>query len=207
VFAATQRFYDRLDGVREILTDATRTSVRLVVNPERIVIAEARRTYTYLSLFGYQVDAVVANRVLPDDVADPFLARWRELHTEHLAAIADSFAPLPILEVPWQPDEPVGLEPLRRIAAALYDGDDPTARLAEGPGLRARPREDGVDGYVLEIDLPFTDKDELELGRTDADLLVRVGPYRRAITLPDTLARREVTGAHLEKGLLEVTFA
>jgi arsenite-transporting ATPase len=205
VFAATQRFYDRLDGVREILTDPTRTTVRLVVNPERIVIAEARRTYTYLALFGYQVDAVIANRVLPDDVTDPFLTRWRDLHAEHLATIADSFAPLPILPVPWQPDEPVGLDPLRRIATALYHGDDPTVRMAEGPSFRAQARDDGA-GYVLEIDLPFTDKEEIELGRRDADLLIRVGPYRRAITLPDSLVRRSVAGAHLEKGVLEVTF-
>src|SRR5687767_8707043 len=87
VFAATQRFYDRLDGVRGILTDGSRSSVRLVVNPERIVIAEARRTHTYLSLFGYHVDAVVANRVLPKTVEDPFMARWRDRHAEHMATI------------------------------------------------------------------------------------------------------------------------
>ena len=203
VFAATQRFYDRLDGVREILTDGERTSVRLVVNPERIVIAEARRTHTYLSLFGYHVDAVVANRVLPETVDDPFLARWKDLHAEHMATIGESFAPLPVLTVPWQPDEPVGLDALRLVAGELYQGDDPTARMAKGSPLRARP--DG-DGYILEIELPFTGKDELDLGRRDDELLVRVGPYRRAITLPDTLVRREVTAAHLDAGLLEVTF-
>ena len=94
VFAATSAFYDRLDGVREILIDPERTSVRLVVNPERMVIAEARRTYTYLSLFGYRVDAVVANRMLPDAVSDPWFERWKELHVEHLKTIEDSFAPL-----------------------------------------------------------------------------------------------------------------
>jgi arsenite-transporting ATPase len=204
VFAATQRFYDRLEGVREILTDGGRTSVRLVVNPERIVIAEARRTHTYLSLFGYHVDAVVANRVLPADVDDPFLKRWKDLHAEHLASIGESFAPLPILTVPWQPDEPVGAEALRAVADALYDGDDPTARLSSGSPLRARAKG---DGYVLEIDLPFTEKGELDLGRRDDELLVRVGPYRRAITLPDTLAHREVVAAHLAPGHLEVTFS
>lgn len=203
VFAAVQRFYDRLDGVREVLTDGRRSSVRLVVNPERIVIAEARRTHTYLSLFGYQVDAVVANRVIPKTVEDPFMARWRDRHAEHLATIDEAFAPLPVLTVAWQPDEPVGLEALRAVAEALYEGEDPTARMAEGSPLRARP--DG-DGYVLEVDLPFTGKDDLDLGRRHDELLVRVGPYRRAITLPDTLAHREVTAARLEAGLLEVSF-
>ena len=112
-----------------------------------------------------------------------------------------------MLQVPWQPAEPVGLEPLRHVAAALYGGDDPTARLADGHPLRARPAGEGEgDGYVLEIDLPFTGKDELDLGRRADELLVRVGPYRRAITLPDSLRHREVTGAKLEDGLLAVTF-
>jgi arsenite/tail-anchored protein-transporting ATPase len=207
VFAATQRFYDRLDGVREILTDGTRSSVRLVVNAERVVIAEARRTHTYLSLFGYHVDAVVVNRLLPDNVDEPFFAQWKTLQKEHLATIDEGFAPLPVLPVPWQPAEPVGLAPLRHVAAALYGGDDPTARMAEGHPLRARPAAEGEgDGYVLEIDLPFTGKDELDLGRRADELLVRVGPYRRAITLPDSLRHREVTGAKLEDGLLAVTF-
>jgi arsenite-transporting ATPase len=204
VFAATQRFYDRLEGVREVLTDGSRASVRLVVNPERIVIAEARRTHTYLALFGYHVDAVVANRVIPSEVDDPFLKRWKDLHAEHLATIGESFAPLPVLMVPWQPDEPVGVEALRDVAEALYAEDDPTARLATGSLLRARP---AGDGYVLEIDLPFTDKDDLDLGRRGDELLIRVGPYRRAITLPDTLAHREVSAAHLAPGHLEVTFS
>jgi arsenite-transporting ATPase len=204
VFAATQRFYDRLDGVREILTDGSRTSVRLVVNPERLVIAEARRTYTYLSLFGYHVDAVVANRILPTEVDDPFLAGWKAAHEEHLATIGTAFSPLPVLRVPWQPAEPVGLASLRDVAKALHGGDDPTARLAEGRPLRARPA--GDDGFVLEIDLPFTDKDDVDLARRADELLVRVGPYRRAVTLPDTLRRRRVTGAQLVEGHLEVTF-
>src|SRR4051812_14366529 len=89
VFAAARRLYERLDGVRELLTDAERTSVRLVVNPERMVIAEARRTYTYLSLFGYRVDAVVANRLLPDTVSDPWFKAWKDTHAEHLTAIVD----------------------------------------------------------------------------------------------------------------------
>jgi arsenite/tail-anchored protein-transporting ATPase len=206
VFAATQRFYDRLDGVRQILADGSRTSVRLVVNPERLVVAEARRTYTYLSLFGYHVDAVVANRLLPEGIDDPFFARWKALHDEHLSTIETSFAPLPVLRVPWQADEPVGLEALREVAQALHGGDDPTARLAEGRPLRARPvGDDG--GYVLEIDLPFTDRDDVDLARKDGELLVRVGPYRRGVTLPDTLRRRTVTGAQLAEGRLEVTFS
>ncbi|HEY3143064.1 MAG TPA: ArsA family ATPase [Acidimicrobiales bacterium] len=204
VFAATQRFYDRLDGVRELLSDAQRTSVRLVVNPERIVIAEARRTHTYLSLFGYHVDAVVANRLLPDEVDDPFFVRWKNLQAEHLATVDREFAPLPALRVPWQPFEPIGLDALRQVGKELYAGEDPTSHLSDSQPLRARP--DG-DSYVLELDLPFTDREQVDLGRRGDELLVRVGPYRRAVTLPEALRHRAVTGAQLDAGQLAVTFA
>jgi arsenite/tail-anchored protein-transporting ATPase len=204
VFAATQRFYDRLAGVREILTDGRRTSVRLVVNPERIVIAEARRTHTYLSLFGYHVDAVVANRLLPDDVDDPWFARWKAAHAEHLAAIEDGFAPVPVLRVPLQPTEQVGLAALRGFADALYDDEDPTARFGASDPLGVRRTSDG--DLVLDIGLPFTEHDDLELGRNGDELLVRVGPYRRGIVLPDALRRRGVAGARLRDGRLTVAF-
>jgi arsenite-transporting ATPase len=203
VFAATERFYERLAGVREILGDGRRTSVRLVVNPERVVIAEARRTHTYLSLFGYHVDAVVANRLLPDDVSDPWFARWKALHAEHLATIDEGFAPVPVLRVALQPDEPVGLDALRSFADALYGDEDPTARFGVSDPLRVSQRGGGA---VLEIDLPFTDREEIELGRRGDELLVRVGPYRRAMILPDSLRRRSVVGARLQDGRLEVEF-
>jgi arsenite/tail-anchored protein-transporting ATPase len=204
VFAATQRFYDRLAGVREILTDGRRTSVRLVLNPERVVVAETRRTYTYLALFGYHVDAVIANRILPDEIADPWFARWRASHAEQLSAIDEDFAPLPVLRLPLQPAEPVGFDALRALADALYGDEDPTARFGAAEPMRVRRRGAAT---VLEVDLPFTDRDELELCRRGAELLVRVGPYRRALLLPDSLRRRGVAGARLRDGRLVVTFA
>ena len=203
VFEATRRFYDRLDGVREILTDPVRTSVRLVVNPERMVIAEARRTYTYLSLFGYRVDAVVANRLLPEAVADPWFERWKELHVEHLQSIVDGFAPLPVLKVELAPTELIGLEALRGFGARVYGELDAAGRLHEGQPLRIARRGGRTS---LSLELPFADRDDLELGRRGDELLVRVGPYRRAITLPDSLRRRPVVDATLRKGRLNVVF-
>src|SRR5438093_1056832 len=208
VFAAARRFYDRLDGVRELLTDPVRTGVRLVVNPERMVIAEARRTHTYLSLFGYRVDAVIANRLLPDAVTDPWFKAWKETHAEHLAAIEDGFAPVPVLRAELAADELVGLDRLRQFGATLYDGVDPAARLHDGEPLRI-VRQDGA--YVLSLSLPFADRDDLDVGRRHDELFVRVGPYRRALLLPDSLRRRTVAGArfcHTGDGenRLEITF-
>jgi arsenite/tail-anchored protein-transporting ATPase len=203
VFAATQRFYDRLAGVRELLTDGRRTSIRLVVNAERLVIAEARRTHTYLSLYGYHVDAVVANRLLPAEVDDPWFAGWKALQAEHLATIHGAFAPLPIIEAGLQASEPVGVEALREFGLVLYDDEDPTARFGASDPLRVVG--DG-DDMALEVHLPFTERDEVELTRRSDELLLRVGPYRRAVMLPDSLRRRDVAGARLADGCLTVMF-
>jgi arsenite/tail-anchored protein-transporting ATPase len=204
VFAAGRRFYERLDGVRELLTDPSVTSVRLVVNPERMVIAEARRTYTYLSLFGYRVDAVVANRMLPDEITDPWFKKWRELHAEHFATIESSFAPLPILRAELAGDELVGVERLRDFASEVYGDLDPAAVLHEGETLKVTRR---AGAYHLTLQLPFADHDDLDVGRKDDELLVRVGPYRRALRLPDSLRRRTITDATLRQGKLRVVFA
>lgn len=203
VFAATSAFYDRLEGVRELLTDPERTSVRLVVNPERIVIAEARRTYTYLSLFGYRVDAVVANRLLPDAVADPWFARWKELHVEHLKSIEDSFAPLPVLKVELAPGELVGVTALREFGERVYGDLDASSSLHEGQPLKITRR---AGRTTLSLELPFAARDDLEVGRRGDELLVKVGSYRRAITLPDSLRSRPVADASLKQGRLKVTF-
>jgi arsenite-transporting ATPase len=204
VFGATRRFYDKLDGVKALLADPEHASIRLVVNPEKMVIAEARRTYTYLSLFGYRVDAVIANRLLPDAIADPWFDQWKKNHASHLAEIEQGFAPLPILTSELAPDEPVGTDRLRQFGADLYRDVDPAAILHAGEPLSVS-KERGQ--FVLRLELPFADKDDLELGRHDDELLVRVGPYRRSILLPDSLKRREVTAARLRDGVLRVTFA
>jgi arsenite-transporting ATPase len=204
VLLAVQRFYERLDGVRELLTNPELASIRLVVNPERIVIAEARRTATYLSLFGYRVDAVIANRLLPDEITDPWFKAWKETHVEHLRAIEEGFAPVPVLRAELAAEEPVGLPALRDLAERLYGATDPAAVMhsAEPLGVSVR----GAD-RVLRIELPFADRDDLEVGRRENELIVRVGPHRRAIVLPDSLRRRDVAGASLTDGALEVLFA
>jgi arsenite-transporting ATPase len=203
VFGAARRMYDGLEGVRALLTDGERSTIRLVVNPEKVVIAEARRTATYLSLFGYRVDAVVANRLLPDAVTDPWFKAWKEAHAEHLATIEAGFAPLPVLRAELAADELVGTDRLRDFADALYGDLDPTGILHRGEALEVIARGETL---VLRLALPFVDRDDLDVGRRDGELLVRVGPHRRAIMLPDSLRRREVVGAAMVSSWLEVTF-
>ena len=203
VFGSASRFYDRLDGVRDLLCDTARTSVRLVVNPEKLVVAEARRTHTYLSLFGYRVDAVVANRLLPEAVSDPWFQEWKARHAEHLASIEEGFAPVPVLKAELAPTELVGVEALRGFARDLYGEVDPAAVLHGGEPVEV-VRRDG--GFELTMELPFADRDDLELGRRGDELLIRVGGYRRAMVLPDSLRRHPVGAASLRDGRLRVTF-
>ncbi|MBW3556865.1 MAG: TRC40/GET3/ArsA family transport-energizing ATPase [Actinobacteria bacterium] len=203
VFASLRRFHDRMRGVRELLVDPELTSVRLVVNPERVVIAEARRMATYLGLFGYSLDAVVANRLLPDAVSDPWFKAWKEAHAEHLDAIEAGFAPVPVLRADLAPDELVGLEPLRTFAQALYGDADAAAVLHADPPLRVQ--SEGADA-VLSLALPFAQSDDLEIGHKGGELLVRVGPHRRAVVLPESLRRRSVRGATMVGDRLHVTF-
>ncbi|MDQ3978720.1 MAG: ArsA family ATPase [Actinomycetota bacterium] len=204
VFQATLRFALRLDGVRDVLADGTRTTARLVVNPERMVVAEARRTYTYLSLFGYRTDAVVVNRLLPEAVSDPWFHQWRAAHAEHLASIAAAFAPLPLLRAELAAEEVVGLDRLRRFADKLYAETDPVAILHEGEPMRVVAGANGE--RVLSLQLPLAEPGDLDVGRRDSELLVRVGSWRRAMMLPDSLSRRPTAGARLVGDRLEITF-
>lgn len=204
VFDSLCRFYDRLHGVREMLVNPELASVRLVVNPERVVIAEARRMATYLALFGYSLDAVVANRLLPEAVTDPWFKAWREAHAEHLEAIDAGFAPVPVLRAELAAEELVGMEALRDFARSLYGDTDAAAVLHADPPLRVEARGDCA---VLSLALPFAQGDDLEIGHKDAELLVRVGPHRRAVVLPESLRRRTVRGATMVGDRLEVSFA
>ena len=204
VFSAGRRFYERLDGVRELLGDPERTTVRLVVNPEKMVIAEARRTHTYLSLYGYAVDAVVANRILPDEIADPWFEKWKAAQTEHLQAIDETFSPVAVLRGGLADSELVGLDALRRFGTALYGSADPATPLGDGRPMTIE-RTDA--GYELRLELPFAERGDVDVARGDDDLLITLGPYRRAVYLPDSLRRREVAGAALRDGVLTVDFS
>ncbi|MEA2517766.1 MAG: arsenite/tail-anchored protein-transporting ATPase [Actinomycetota bacterium] len=203
VYAAVRRFYDRLEGVRRVLTDGASTSVRLVVNPERMVIAEAQRTFTYLNLFGYRVDAIVANRLLPDEVSDPYFDRWKELQATHLQTINESFAPVPILTAKLRDQELVGAELLASLGAEVYGDQDPSAILHTDDPMSIV--KDGT-AYVLTLKLPLTEKEDLDLSAKHEELFIRVGPYRRTIMLPKVLAMRELASARLNEGALTVRF-
>ncbi len=203
VFAAVASFYERLDGIRDILSDPEITSARLVMNPEKMVISEARRTYTYLGLFGYAVDTAIVNRVLPDTVTDPYFDRWQEIQKNHLESVYDGFADVDIRELRLFDEEMVGMDRLRLVGEELYEGRDPTDHFSSGRSFRV---EDEGDNVVLVLTVPFVDKADVDVLRHGDELFITVGPYRRSFVLPDSLKRREVRRAQLVDAELRVTF-
>ncbi|MEV4546547.1 ArsA family ATPase [Nonomuraea wenchangensis] len=199
VMSAGERFHRGLMEVRELLT-GDQASVRLVLTPESVVLAEARRTLTSLNLYGYRVDGVIANRVFPPGGADEWRAQWVAAQTRLLAEAEQSFAPLPVHVVPYLPAEPVGTQALTEVGARLYGESDPFAPPAGPPPLRMSADE-------LALDLPGADRAEVDLARKGDELIVTAGPYRRILALPVALARRKISGAALRDGVLRVAFS
>jgi arsenite-transporting ATPase len=203
VFDAIERLHNNLDAVKRILTDEAMSSVRLVVNPEKMVISEARRTYTYLGLFGYRVDAVVVNRVLPPDVTDPYFGKWKDIQTEHLATVHESFEPVPILTARLFDREMVGLPLLREMGAEVYGERDAAEVLFHDDPIRVRKRG---TGYVMTMRLPFAAREDLDIHRRGEELYVRVGSYKRNLILPQSLKRMIVREANFTGDHLEIVF-
>ncbi len=202
VFDAIERLHRDLEEVHALLTGDD-ASVRLVLTPEQVVVAEARRSFTTLSLFGYRVDGVLANRVFPSEGADDWRKQWVAAQADVLAEVESSFTGLPVWRSSYQPSEPVGVDALTEFAHAAYDGDDPLAPPTGQPPMRvARTRT----GAVLRIALPFVAKSDIDLARHGDELVVTVGSYRRLIALPAALGKHAVSGARIDDGELRVRF-
>jgi arsenite-transporting ATPase len=203
VFEAAEALLARLDRVHRILADPDLSSVRLVLNLEKMSIAEAERSFTYFHLFGYPSDLVICNRVIPEGVGGYF-APMREAQQGYLPKAIEDFAPVPLRTVPWFDREMVGIDLLRELGHALFAQDDPTQIY-----YRGRPyavRRDG-DGYILSLELPFTTRDEIGLSRHGDELVIQVGSWRRTLVLPRALVDAPTTGARMEDSTLRIQFA
>jgi len=203
VYDTVERLYKRVGDMKAVLADPEVTSIRLVLNPEKMVIEETRRAYTYLNLFGFVCDAVIANKVLPDEVTDKYFAEWKASQQRYLEEVEASFGALPIFKVRLYEREVVGFDALRQMAKDLYGDHDPTERFAEIKPMRIVKR--GKD-YWLELHLPFTEKGEVHLLRKGDELIIRVGTIKRHLVLPHILAKQEPKGAKLEDGILQIRF-
>ena len=204
VLDAATRLYEELRDVRALLADRERTAVRLVLTPESMVLAEARRTLTTLALHGHRVDSVVANRVVPaGDGADEWRSSWAAEQARQLAEVRESFPGVPLRLASYRPFEPVGSAALLELARELYGGDDPLA--AAAPAEAMAIERDGAE-FLLRLPLPFAERSEVELARSGDELVVTVGGHRRLLTLPSGLRRCVAVGAAVSGGALRVRF-
>jgi arsenite-transporting ATPase len=202
VFDAIEGLHRELADVRALLTDPA-SSVRLVLTPEAVVVAEARRTLTSLSLHGYRVDSVVANRVFPAAGADAWRSGWVRAQAAALADVRDSFAPLPIRQCEFRPGEPLGAQALAALAEGIYADADPIAPSGVDEPLSV---DRSGDEFVLSVSLPFAGRDDMDLVRKGDELVLTVGSSRRVFAMPSALRRCTVTGAALRDGRLRIRF-
>ncbi|OAN47600.1 arsenic-transporting ATPase [Chloroflexus islandicus] len=204
VYEAVDDMFRQLEGVTATLANPLETSIRLVMNPEKMVIKESQRALTYLSMYGMTVDMVVVNKILPLDQDSGYLNHWRDVQQRYLQDVEHSFVPLPIRRVPYYPEEVVGLEKLRQMGDDIYGDMDPTAVLYDRAPLDIAKVGDKY--YRVKIRLPFADVSQLDLYQNGDELVVQIGDFRRVLTLPTSLAGLEAGQAEMEGEWLSVPF-
>ena len=203
VFDSAQQLFSELEKMGRILSDPDKTSVRIVLNAEKMVIKEAQRTFTYLNLYGYHTDLIVCNRLLPHEVGDSYFSSWKASQIKYRKLIEESFAPLPIKDVPFFSQEVVGISMLQALGNVLFGADDPSLLFFQG---QAREIE-RVDGsYIITIPLPFLEKDDISLSRNGDELIIHAGRQRRNIVLPQALLGLTVESAKFEGDNLRIHF-
>lgn len=201
-----QLLFDTLDNVRRLLGDPQMTTMRLVMTPEKMVIKETQRTYTYLNLYGYMTDAIICNRVIPDTVTDPYFAGWKERQKASMALIHEAFGQMQMLQSPLFDHDINGLDDLRRLGDALYGTRSPIEFFSPNAVSHSIQQDEGTGDYWLSIPLTFADKTDMDVYRSADELTVRVGPYRRNIVLPYSLWKYEIGTAKFEESMLRIRF-
>jgi arsenite-transporting ATPase len=197
VMDKVQEMYEKIGRIKDLLEE--RATVRIVMNPEKMVIKESERAFTYLNLFGYTVDCVVVNKVFPKESGE-FLSEWVRMQEEYLKRIKESF-PVPIIQIPFQRTEVVG-EKLFELAEKVFDFD-PTKKLIEGKPIRV---EREGEFFVLSMKVPFVKKEDIEIYRRGEELTIVAGQWKRTIFLPQALRIRETVGASYNNNELRIRF-
>lgn len=201
-FDAMKRIFTRVEGVDKLLVDPTKTTVRLVTQPEKMVIRETQRAYMYFCLYGVTTDQIIVNRMLPES-DDPYIAHWVETQQAYADEVRKYFAPVPVSMLPLFPEEVVGLERLGKVADVLFGEEDPnTFHISSPPYDFAK----NGDGYQFNFDLPFVEKEKVDVHRQGEDLIIRIGSFKRHVPLPRAVTRLDVADARLVGHRLTVSF-
>jgi arsenite/tail-anchored protein-transporting ATPase len=195
-FRNIQDLFSKVEGIDSVLEDPNTTSIRLVTNAEKMVLRETQRAFVYFSLHGLTVDSIVANRLLPDEIADPFFDAWRKTQRDTLDEMERYFDPVPVRRIPMFRNEVVGYERLRLLAETLYaPGEDP-ARVSRTSAPFSFSREG--ENYVVSLEMPFAEKGEVGVFKKGDELVIEVGTIRRHVGLPTTMAGLPPKRARLE---------
>ncbi len=201
-FNSIKKFYHSVSEMRDIMLRDS-TTIRLVLNPEKIVVREVQRAYTYFCLYGFNVDSVMINRIYPVIIKDHYFDTWKKLQKEYMDIVMESFHPLPAFEIPLLDREIVGIPLLLSLARKTYEDKDPIEVFHRGSSFRLRKK--GAH-YLLAISLPFVPREETELMHKGDELVVKAGSFKRIILLPESLRGTEVVRAKMEEGELRIMF-
>jgi len=202
-FEAISILFERLKGVDQILADPDITTVRLVTNPEKIVLKETQRAFMYFCLYKMNIDAIIINRILPEDVKDIYFQAWRESQNHYLEAAEEYFRPIPIFHVKLFQNEILGYDSLQSLAGQIYEDKDPLERFFKGAPYQLI-KENG--GYRLIMTLPFLVKGDVELNKLSDELIIRIGGFKRNMLLPRHVASSKSVKAKLEGQHLSIIF-
>jgi arsenite-transporting ATPase len=200
-FENLESLHRKLAGIDQLMADPKITTVRLVTNPEKVVLKETQRAFTYFCLLGLTIDAVIVNRILPDQVRDSFFSSWKDTQERWIRSVEEFFAPVPVWRVPLFEDEVLGAERLKRLGRTLYGGQDPAKRFFNESPYRFR-KVNGI--YQLQLKLPFVTGDDIDLHKKMDELIIRVGGLKRYVSLPPRLAHCEPMSARVQDGELVV---
>ena len=212
IFESIEELVVQLEHMSQLLSDGNISSMRVVLNPEKMVVKEAQRAYTYLNLYGYSVDAVVCNRVFPHDLEDHYFDVWKQAQAANIELVNECFHPLPIFKIPLFDQEVTGIPMLQRMADTVFGPNpvkggegDPTGQFYVGKPQEIFRRN---GEYVLSIPLPLAEREDVHLHRSVFDeLIVRIGNWKRNLVLPTGLAKLDVSGAKYEGDRLNILFA
>jgi arsenite-transporting ATPase len=196
--------FEELDGVKEILTDAQTASVRLVMNPEKMVIKETMRALTYLNLYGFKVDMVAVNKLLAEDEDSGYLEKWKKIQQRYLEEIEEAFTPLPIKKIKMYDDEVVGIKALERLARDVYGDENPAAMMYDETPIQFIRHNDACE---ILLKLPFANPEEIDSWVSGDELFIQIGNQRKIITLPVTLAGIEPDDAKFNGQWLSIHFS
>lgn len=203
VYFSIEEMYQKIDSLKKVLSDPKQTTVRLVFNPEKMVIKESQRAFTYLSLFGYSVDAVIANRILPDSVDDPYFEKWKKIQRKYMLYAKKAFHPLPIMNAELFAEEMFGPKLLLNLARQVFGDRDPAEIFYEERPYRI---ERDNDRYYLFIKIPFVDKSEIDMWVAGDELILQWGNFRSNTMLPSNLLDRKLERAQYFDDHVRVTF-